>query len=163
MDIQIAGPEDFDAWIALAREVEPLFGPMADVESFREALRQAISNKTAFCLITNAGENRRIMHGGIIISKESNEIVWLAVSAESRGKGLGKALLQQAIDRLNQEKSIVVQTFDESVPEGKSARMLYKKFGFVDYKKGEINPAGIPTIIMQRPVSTDAGFQPGDE
>ena len=30
MDVVFSKATDFDAWISLAREVEPLFGPMAD-------------------------------------------------------------------------------------------------------------------------------------
>ena len=38
------------AWIALAREFETLFGPMALDGAFQEALRQAIFSETAFCI-----------------------------------------------------------------------------------------------------------------
>jgi GNAT superfamily N-acetyltransferase len=153
MNIQYAKSTDFDAWTALAREVEHLFGPMADEVSFHEALRQAISYKTAFCIRSETNGKDRILKGGIVISKQANEIVWFAVSDRYRGRGFGRALLKFAISKLNQQKSILVQTFDDSVSEGKAARKLYYDFGFSDHKKCKLNPAGIPTVIMQLPGS----------
>jgi len=47
------------------------------------------------------------------------------------------------------KQRIRVQTFDETVALGKPARKLYIDFGFTDDKKGGLNPAGIPTVIMQ--------------
>ncbi len=80
MGIDYSVLTDFDAWIALAREVESLFGPMADEAGFQDALRQAISEKTAFCIRSFPDEKDRSLKGGVVISKESNEIVWLANS-----------------------------------------------------------------------------------
>ena len=149
MNIVYAELTDFDAWIALAREVEHLFGPMADEVPFQDALRQAISQKTAFCIRADLDGKDRALKGGIVISKESNEIAWLAVSDRYRRKGYGRELLKFAISRLNHHKSIFVQTFDESSFEGKAARKLYFDFGFIDNKNGGLNPAGIATVIMQ--------------
>ncbi|MCP4115722.1 MAG: GNAT family N-acetyltransferase [Desulfobacteraceae bacterium] len=153
MKISHATASDFDAWISLAREVEHLFGPMADEISFQEALKQAISDGTAFCVRSEKNEDDWILKGGIVISRESNEIAWFVVSGTSRGKGYGKALLNFAINQLNTHAPMVVQTFDNSVAEGQAARKLYGKFGFADHEKGAMNPAGVPTVIMQRPGS----------
>jgi len=149
MNIVYAELADFDAWIALAREVEHLFGPMADEAPFQDALRQAISQKTAFCIRADLDGKDRALKGGIVISQESNEIAWLAVSERYRRKGLGRELLKFAISKLNHHESIFVQTFDESSFEGKAARKLYVDFGFIDNKNGGLNPAGVPTVIMQ--------------
>ncbi|MCB2218741.1 MAG: GNAT family N-acetyltransferase [Desulfobulbaceae bacterium] len=149
MDVDCSKPTDFDSWIVLAREVESLFGPMADEESFHEALKQAIINETAFCIRSDMTAKDECLKGGIVISKESNEIAWLAVSKQYRGMGFGRQLLKFAITKLNPEESIFVQTFDESVPEGNPARKLYSDFGFTDFKDGGPNPAGVPTVIMK--------------
>ena len=149
MKIQFAALTDLEAWMALAREVEHVFGPMAGDASCQKALRQAISDKTAFCIRSEMNGKDRILMGGIVISKESNAIAWFAVSDRCRRKGYGRELLKVAISHLNQQKDIFVQTFDESVLEGEAARKLYFDFGFTDYKKGESNPAGVPTVIMQ--------------
>jgi len=149
MDVDCSKLKDFDAWIALAREVEPLFGPMSDELDFQEALRQAISAKTAFCICSDLNEEEESLIGGIVISKESNEIAWLAVSQKYRRKGYGRKLIEFAISKLNQRENIFVQTFNESVSEGASARKLYLDVGFTDIRDGESNPAGVPTVIMQ--------------
>lgn len=149
MDVVYSKVTDFDAWILLAREVEPLFGPMADEIDFQEGLRQAISLNTAFCIHSEPNGDNKSLIDGVVISKETNEIAWLAVSKESRGNGYGRKLIEFAINELNPQKNIFVQTFDKSVPEGKSARNLYLDFGFTDIKDGGLNPAVVLTVIMQ--------------
>ncbi|MGD9210180.1 MAG: GNAT family N-acetyltransferase [Desulfobacteraceae bacterium] len=149
MDVDYSKIKDFEAWMALAREVEPLFGPMVDDMDFQEGLRQAIFNDIAFCIRSTSNEKDKTLKGGIIISKDSNEIVWFAVSGKYRRKGYGRQLLKFAINKLNLKKRIIVQTFDETVSQGKAARNLYIDFGFRDHKNGGLNPAGIPTVIMQ--------------
>ena len=142
--------EDFQAWIALAREVEPLFGPMADEPGFRDALQQAIDDKTAFCIRACPDHGKAVLVGGIVISKPANAIAWLAVSGKYRKMGYGRDLLAYALTQLNSEEDIIVQTFDEFIPEGKAARKLYLEFGFVDDQDGGLNPAGVSTVIMRR-------------
>ena len=66
-----------------------------------------------------------------------------------RGKGCGRKLIELAISRLDQRANIFVQTFDQSVPEGGAVRKLYADFGFADIEDGGLNPAGVPTVIMQ--------------
>ncbi|MBN2427479.1 MAG: GNAT family N-acetyltransferase [Deltaproteobacteria bacterium] len=149
MNVRRADLNDVAAWLALAREVEYLFGPMADESPFQEALRQAITTRTAFCIGSEKDDHDPALMGGIVISKEANEIAWLAVTARCRGKGYGRALLQFALSRLKPHESISVQTFDASVPAGSAARKLYLDLGFCDDRKGPLNPAGIPTVIMK--------------
>ena len=157
MDVDHSNLEDFDAWLSLAMEVEPLFGPMAHERAFKEALMQAISEGRAFCIRSDQVEKESSLKGGIIISRESNEIAWFAVSKPYRGMGVGRQLLEFAVGQLNPQESIVVETFDASVPEGMAARKLYMDFGFTDNQDGGLNPAGIPTVIMKR-----AAFEQGD-
>lgn len=146
--IRQAKATDVDAWIALVREVEHLFGPMAQEASFQTALHQAISSKTAFCAVPAEGDNGGTLAGGVVISREFNQIVWLAVSQARRGQGIGKALLEWAIGKLSRKENIFVQTFAAAVPEGRAARQLYLSFGFTDFQSGGRNPAGVPTMIM---------------
>ena len=152
MRILCASSADFDAWIALAREVEHLFGPMADKVSFRKALQQAIFSRNAFGIKAEDPEahaGNGLLKGGIVVSRESNEILWFAVSERFRGHGLGRMLLQFALDHLNLQKCVMVQTFHGSVADGQAARRLYADFGFVDHEDGGLNPAGLPTVIMR--------------
>jgi ribosomal protein S18 acetylase RimI-like enzyme len=160
--IRLAKPTDVDAWMALAREVEHLFGPMAAETSFHNALHQAISSKAAFCAMAPVDNNSGALAGGVVISREFNQIVWLAVAQAWRGRGIGKALLEFAIGKLSRKENIFVQTFDASVPEGQAARRLYMGFGFTDFQRGGLNPADVPTMIMHLVRSSDETGGRGD-
>ena len=145
-------PEDIDGWLKLAREVEPLFGPMADVPEFRDALAAAIADGQALTSAEPAASSDsgdRVL-GGIVISKAGNSIEWLVVSASARGLGIGGQLLRAALDRLDPAQPVPVQTFAPSISEGSAARHLYLKFGFEDDRPMDANPAGIATVLMLR-------------
>ncbi len=150
MEVELSRLEDLDRWLVLARQVEHLFGPMADDPYFKDAVRLAISVGNAFCIHESEKAGIGALAGGVIISRENNEIMWLAVSETFRGRGLANMLIEVALMRLNAATAVCVQTFEKSVPEGVAARSLYRKFGFVDERPAEINPAGIPTVIMRR-------------
>ena len=142
--------EDFDQWIRLATEVEPLFGPMVKDPRFNEGLRQAILDGNAFCIRKADSGDGKTLQGGIVVSREANEILWFAVEEGSRGQGIGKTLLKEAIQHLDHSRPITVTTFDGSVKAGLPARRLYQKYGFNDSRPDDMNPAGIPTVVMVR-------------
>ncbi|MBN1542831.1 GNAT family N-acetyltransferase [candidate division KSB1 bacterium] len=149
MVVRPATPSDYSSWIVLAREVEEFFGPMADEHSFQQGFREAISQKTAFCVALPDMAEDESLDGGIVIAPDTNEIVWLAVAKRCRGRGIGEALLVFALDRLDRRRDIHVQTFDPVVTAGTAARNLYRRLGFVDDRPAGLNPAGIPTVIMR--------------
>ncbi|MGE4519744.1 MAG: GNAT family N-acetyltransferase [Desulfobacteraceae bacterium] len=142
---------DYRSWISLAGEVEYLFGPMTEEKTFQMALKQAVEDKNALCIRVNDKKGEEVLAGGVIVSKDLNEILWFAVSEEYRSMGYGKSLLSSALNHLDKDRDIFVQTFDDSVKEGKGARILYTGFGFFDFKKAGNNPAGFPTVIMKLP------------
>lgn len=143
--IRFATYEDFDSWLELAKEVEALFGEMADVVEFKEAIKECIALSSALC-ITCADND---IAGIVAINKDKNEVEWLAVKNKYRGKGYGFKLLEAAIEQLDKAKPIYVQTFSSHVELGQPARKLYLNFGFKDYKDGGKNPAGIDTTVMK--------------
>ncbi len=144
-DIGLVTAGDIDAWLALAEEVEPLFGPMAGEEGFSRAVREIIAAKKAFCIRDGEG-----LAGVIAISGEENAIEWLAVAARARGKGYGRELLAFALEECDPGRPVTVQTFDDSCPEGAAARKLYADAGFVEVEKAGPNPAGLGTVILRR-------------
>lgn len=144
--IRLVTNQDLDAWMELAREVEPLFGEMVANEDFISGIKDCISNQSAFCVVNTDNE----IEGIIAINKALNEIAWLAVGEKHRGKGYGYQLLEKAIGSLDKSKPIYVQTFSPGVKAGEAARKIYLKFGFKDDKDGGKNPAGIDTVIMKR-------------
>ena len=146
--IQIATMDDFESWLALAQEVEPLFGPMVDDPSFHEFLKKVFREQRAFCIREGDGPPGSSLCGGIAISKKKNEIGWLAVAEKQRGKGFGRALLEYALDHLNHQEDVWVQTFDETVIEGRPARRLYQHFGFCDHHPLDPTSTRIPRVMM---------------
>lgn len=147
-EVGLTKQNDFDAWLQLAREVEPLFGPMADVPEFREGLKAAMDSGQALCCYGPTG-----FLGGIVISEEINEIVWFAVKEACRGKGVGDILLSSALVHLDTDKDISVTTFSSEEAGGEAARKLYRKFGFQYAGEGPVNPAGVSTVVMVRSAS----------
>lgn len=142
--VTAAGPADYEAWLALAGEVEPLFGPMVAKESFCSGLQAAIESRQAFCIKDDGGD----LSGGVIIDPLANEIAWLAVSRHKRKQGIGRLLLNCALSKLDPARPVTVVTFDRSVQEGLPARTLYLRRGFEDRESAGLNPAGYPVVWM---------------
>ncbi|MHB8800924.1 MAG: GNAT family N-acetyltransferase [Thermoanaerobaculia bacterium] len=149
--IRSAEPRDVPEWLALAKEVEHLFGPMSEVSEFRAALDGAIGSGHALAAVVSSDDGAEELAGGIVFSPEGGSIEWLAVSTRARGAGLGRQLLAAAIARLDPERPIRVQTFAPASPDGAAARRLYAAFGFEDLEDAVPTPAGVPTVIMVRP------------
>lgn len=148
--IETCQPDDWATWQTLTREVEPLFGPMADQPEFAAAWQAAVAVRQVLCARETPSTSGSPLLGGIIFSPKENEIAWLAVSARSRGKGVGAKLLAQALQCLDPTRNVRVQTFADSVPAGQPARRLYQRFGFINQKMARDNPAGYATVIMVR-------------
>lgn len=143
--IRVVTKEDYQAWLDLAKEVEPLFGPMVEEEDFQNGIRECIDNSSAFCAVSSNNN----LEGIIAINRMENEVAWLAVKEKSRGKGYGYQLVQEGIRHLDNQKPIFVQTFSPNIDTGQTARKIYLKFGFKDFRDGGKNPAGIDTVIMK--------------
>jgi GNAT superfamily N-acetyltransferase len=137
---------DYDTWVALGREVEHLFGPMADSEEFREGIRECIQRRDAYGVEDADGQ----LVGIIALERENNEILWLAVKEKCRGNGYGELLVRKGVEELEHNGDISVQTFAVHEGYGRGARVLYERSGFVDSHRAGKNPAGIDTVLMVR-------------
>ncbi len=144
--IRLLKHQDYDTWIELAREVEFLFGPMVCSVEFQEGVKKCIQDKNAFGIENEKGH----LTGIIALDRNNNEISWLAVGKKYRGNHYGEKLVKKAIEELERKGDIYVQTFSETVGEGKSARNIYERNGFIDFKDAGKNPADIDTVIMVR-------------
>lgn len=58
--------------------------------------------------------------------------------------------MKKAIEELERNGDIYVQTFSGKVNIGKNAKNIYERNGFADFKDAGRNPAGIETVIMIR-------------
>jgi ribosomal protein S18 acetylase RimI-like enzyme len=142
--IRILNIQDFETWINLAKEVEPLFGPMVDLKEFKDGIKESIKNNDSYGIENGNGE----LAGIIALDQIKNEILWLAVSEKHRGNNYGNRLVKKAIEILENKGDIFVQTFAENIKEGNAARKIYENNGFTYLKNAGQNPAGIETVIM---------------
>ena len=126
MTVQPAVEADVPSWLAIVREVEPLFGPMPDFET---ALLRKIGQQAALCV--RSGEASVL--GGILLggTREHGWIRWLAVRTKARAGGVGTSLVDAALRRLKTAKTISLDTFREEETAGWPARRLYSRLGFV--------------------------------
>jgi ribosomal protein S18 acetylase RimI-like enzyme len=143
-----AMPEMLPDWRELAREVEPLFeAAMADDEALLEKVSGSIRDGDVFAAVDPAiGE----VAGMLIVNHPKNEIAWLAVFEEHRGRGAGRQLLERGIDELDAARPVEVVTFREDNEAGIPARRLYQKFGFTD-DDADYFYDGHPRCLMRRP------------
>lgn len=50
--IRLLVPEDYNAWISIAEEVESLFGPMIESTEFQQGIKLCIANNNAYGIET---------------------------------------------------------------------------------------------------------------
>jgi len=142
--IRLLKPEDYGAWIEIAKTVEPLFGAMVGSKDFQNGIMQCIENGNSYGIEHCDGA----LAGIIAIDRVKNEILWLAVDEKYRGNKYGDKLVKKAIEELERNGDIFVQTFAKSEKEGKPAIFLYENNGFVELRNSGKNPANIETVIM---------------
>ena len=109
----------------LAKEVEPLFGPMPD---FRRYATRGVARGTA--LVVRSGEGAVL--GAALLSQEfpKRTIRWLAVRKSARRLGVGARLVREILHRWPPPGDIHVVTFGPDVEGGVPARRMYERFGF---------------------------------
>jgi GNAT superfamily N-acetyltransferase len=129
-----ANVADLPSWLEIARQVEPLFGAMA---MFDVTLRAKITQGKALCVRDAGG---RVI-GGLLLGGEQPDlwIRWLAVRRAARGRGIGSALVSEAMRRLDAKGSLSLITFGADNLEGAPARRLYARLGFLP---GPMQPRG---------------------
>jgi len=128
---------DIPSWLTLAREVEPLFGPMP---MFDVTLRNAIARGAAFCVRDKQGQ----VLGGVLLggTAPENWIRWLAVRRPARGQGIGGALLGGVLRLWPPPCTVSLATFGADNPEGRAARRLYERHGFAPREMLPRGPEG---------------------
>lgn len=148
--IAVAQPADFHPWLALATEVEPLFGPLVEDQTFIRALRKNIHRGTAFCVRENDGPPGDDLLAGMLFSMKPPQytIGWLAVAESARRQGVGRRLVEHAIHLIQPPDELVVETFGPGDPGGQAARQFYLSLGFQPCEKVPA-PEGSPQKFHQ--------------
>jgi GNAT superfamily N-acetyltransferase len=128
----MAQTEDIPAWLNLAAEVEPLFGPLVNEPSFLRALHKNIARGTAFCVRDADGPPGVSLLGGLLFSPKPPVYIigWLAVTQQYRRHGIGRRLVEYVLDLVTSPAELVVTTFGADNVAGESARRFYECMGF---------------------------------
>jgi GNAT superfamily N-acetyltransferase len=121
--VAVAGRADRAGFVELAAEVERWFGPMVGEPGFHR--------DTAVCVRRDGGTGLR---GGTPLSVRPRRcrIGWLVVADADRGRGVGRALVAEAVRRLDGPGVVEVVTFgaDHPAAEPSGARAFYERLGF---------------------------------
>ncbi|HPH96112.1 MAG TPA: GNAT family N-acetyltransferase [Anaerolineaceae bacterium] len=152
MIVTLAQPEDIPAWLELAREVEPLFGPMVDDPGFLRALQKNIERGSAFCVRQGDGPPGTALLGGMLFSARPPvyTIGWLAVTRAIRRQGIGDQLMAFAMRGIATPAEMVLTTFGEDCVEGRPARRFYERWGFAAAEMVPDGPDGATRQVFRR-------------
>lgn len=158
MVIRLAREEDAGGFIELAGQVERWFGPMAGEPGFQTALGKHIRRGTALVAET-AGETE--MLGGLLFASKppAYHVRWLVISEHARGKGIGRALMADALHRFVTGDGIVeVVTFGADHPgaSASGARTFYERLGFTPAELTAPGPDGGSRQVFKKIVEGTA-------
>ncbi len=147
-----AQPEDIPAWLHLAAEVEPLFGPLVSNASFHRALRRNVERGTAFCVREADGPPGVPLLGGLLFSPKPPiyTIGWLAVAQQYRRRGIGQRLVEHVLGLVEAPAELVVTTFGADHPAGEPARRFYERMGFHAAEPAPNGPEGGSRQVYRR-------------
>jgi ribosomal protein S18 acetylase RimI-like enzyme len=150
--VVVAQPEDIPAWLVLAKEVEPLFGPLVDSPSFLNALHRNIGRGTAFCVREADGACGNPLLGGLLFSPKPPiyTIGWLAIAQQYRRQRIGQRLVAHIMPFVEIPAELVVTTFGPDNPVGRPARLFYERLGFRPAELAANSPEGESRQIFRR-------------
>jgi ribosomal protein S18 acetylase RimI-like enzyme len=154
MTIRPAREQDVDGFLQLAAQVEQWFGPMVDDPGFHEAVRKNIRRSTA--LVATAPGSEQLL-GALLFGAKSPvyHLHWLVVTATERGRGTGRALVEDAVRRfVRTPGTLEVVTFGPDHPGAltSGARVFYERLGFTAAEPAEPGPEGGSRQVYRRAV-----------
>ncbi len=144
MQVITATSEDIPGWLALAAEVEPMFGPLVGDPSFRGALERNVGRGSAFCVREGDGPPGAPLEGGLLFSAHPPEyrLGWFAVAERARRRGVGRALARHTLGLVARPAHVSVVTWGEDVLWAQGARRFYESLGFSPAEMIEPAPDG---------------------
>jgi GNAT superfamily N-acetyltransferase len=142
--VRLASEAETPGFIELAGQVEQWFGPMVGEPGFRMVLARHIGRGTA--LVATTADETDMLGGLLFTSKPpAYHVRWLVVSEQARGKGIGRALIADAMRRFVTGHGIVeVVTFAADHPgaSASGARAFYERLGFTPAEAAGPGPDG---------------------
>ncbi|GAA0954044.1 GNAT family N-acetyltransferase [Nonomuraea longicatena] len=154
MSVRLARPEDVPGLLRLAAQVEHWFGPMVDEPGFHDALHAHIRDSMALVAESSGPD----LLGGLLFGAEPPvyHVHWCVVSAQARGTGVGRSLMDAAVDAyVRTPGTLEVVTFGPDHPGAvtSGARAFYERLGFTPAEATDPGPEGGSRQIYRRPVT----------
>lgn len=153
MIVRLACEQDSAGFLDLAAQVEHWFGPMVEDPGFRAAVDKHIRRSMALVAVSSEPG----LLGGLLFGAKAStyHLHWLVVSEQARGKGIGRALLEEATRRfVRGPGSIEVVTFGADHPGAvvSGARVFYESLGFDPAEVTAPGPEGGSRQVYRRNV-----------
>ncbi|MFJ9683747.1 GNAT family N-acetyltransferase [Streptomyces sp. NPDC101194] len=153
MIVRLAREQDVSGLFGLAAQVEHWFGPMVEDPGFRDAVGKHIRRSTALVAVSSESD----LLGSLLFGAKAPtyHVHWLVVAEKARGKGVGRALMMDAIRRfVRGPGSIEVVTFGADHPGAvaSGARVFYERLGFTPAEATAPGPEGGSRQIYRRAV-----------
>jgi GNAT superfamily N-acetyltransferase len=158
MIIRLGREDELAAFLALAGEVEQWFGPMVGVPGFHRAVEQHLRQGMALLAFdADASDAAQQPLGGLLFGAEPPvyHVHWMVVSDRSRGQGVGRSLLDEAVARFTSGPgTLEVVTFGADHPGAaeSGARVFYERLGFTPAEPAEDGPEGGSRQVYRRPL-----------
>ncbi|MFB6953974.1 GNAT family N-acetyltransferase [Streptomyces niveus] len=151
MNVRLAYERDLPGFLALAAQVEHWFGPMVDDPGFRAAVAAHIRDAKALVAVEEPapaedGAEPPLL-GGLLFGSDAPvfHVHWLVVSERARGRGVGAALMGDAMKRyVTGPGTVEVITFGADHPGAvdSGARVFYERLGFTPAETTDPGPEG---------------------
>ncbi|KUL51397.1 acetyltransferase [Streptomyces sp. NRRL F-4489] len=153
MIIRRAVHQDVPGFLRLAGQVEQWFGPMVGDPGFRAAVERHIDRGAALVAAGGASPEAPGLLGGLLFGPpaagspgpDRHRVNWLVVAEGCRGRGVGRALLADAVRRfVSRPGTVEVVAFGSDHPgaEASGARRFYESLGFTPAEPAPPGPEG---------------------
>ncbi|MEU3523689.1 GNAT family N-acetyltransferase [Streptomyces sp. NPDC038707] len=152
MIIRTARERDVAGFLGLAAQVEHWFGPMVADPGFTRAVRNGIGRGTALVASEESADG---LLGALLFGAAPpvHHVHWLVVSDGARGRGVGRALLADALRRwVRGPATVEVVTFGADHPGAvtSGARVFYERLGFSAAEPADPGPEGGSRQVYRR-------------
>ena len=138
-----ATSEDLDAIMAIEDATFP-----SDAWH-RDTMRRELESRVNRYYVAEL-DGEVIAYGGSRIVGCDADVQTIAVAADNRGQGLGRALMEQLMQAARDEGAL--QMFLEVRADNEPAAALYESLGFeqIDTRYGYYQPEGVDAIVMMK-------------
>lgn len=124
IEIVNAVPSMIEDWMALVLDMRAHY-PGLDVSAYRETVLKNMARGSALCALSDGH-----LAGFLLFFEKRHMLSCMGVAAAYRRQGIGRALIEQMLERMPDDEEIHVVTYRADDPMGKGARALYQSMGF---------------------------------